>query len=83
MSRHHYALFVRNCHLTLLLRQEPSSSSTASDERDEDSEDGGLRPAEWRWTMAEVCDARWHHYAVNVDFPQVDFDYVGYSLKFL
>ena len=29
------------------------------------------RPAEWRWKMPHVCDDEWHHYALNVDFPQV------------
>ena len=31
------------------------------------------RPAEWRWKMPHVCDDEWHHYAVNVDFPEVRF----------
>jgi len=61
MNRHHYALFVRNCHLVLLLRQEPSELSLASE----------LRPAEWRWEIPQVCDNRWHHYAVSVESMEV------------
>lgn len=44
MNRHHYALFVRNCRLILLLRR--------------DFGEGDLnifRPAEWRWKLPEVC----------------------------
>lgn len=61
MNRHHYALFVRNCRLILLLRR--------------DFGDGDLnifRPAEWRWKIPEVCDDEWHHYAINVRFPNVE-----------
>jgi len=55
MNRHHYALFIRNCHLVLLLRQEPSEASLANE----------LNPAEWRWEIPQVCDNKWHHYAVS------------------
>ncbi|XP_068624721.1 calsyntenin-1 [Battus philenor] len=61
MNRHHYALFVRNCRLILLLRR--------------DFGDGDLnifRPAEWRWKIPEVCDNEWHHYAINIRFPTVE-----------
>ncbi|XP_041984118.1 calsyntenin-1 isoform X2 [Aricia agestis] len=61
MNRHHYALFVRNCRLILLLRR--------------DFGEGDLnifRPAEWRWKLPEVCDNEWHHYAINVRFPNVE-----------
>ncbi|KAJ0171216.1 hypothetical protein K1T71_013415 [Dendrolimus kikuchii] len=61
MNRHHYALFVRNCRLILLLRR--------------DFGEGDLnifRPAEWRWKIPEVCDNEWHHYALNVRFPNVE-----------
>nr|XP_018917403.1 PREDICTED: calsyntenin-1 [Bemisia tabaci] len=68
MNRHHYALFVRNCRLILLLRRDLS--------------DGDLnifRPAEWRWKLPQVCDNEWHHYAVSVQFPEVQL-YVDGSL---
>uniref|UniRef100_A0A0K8SB61 Cadherin domain-containing protein n=1 Tax=Lygus hesperus TaxID=30085 RepID=A0A0K8SB61_LYGHE len=68
MNRHHYAWFVRNCRLILLLRR--------------DFSDGDLnifRPAEWRWKLPQVCDDEWHHYAVSVRFPEVDL-YVDGSL---
>ena len=58
MNRHHYSLFVRNCHLVMLRRQEPSSLRE-------------LRPAEWRWEIPQVCDSKWHHYAVSVESLEV------------
>ncbi|XP_077288036.1 calsyntenin-1-like [Arctopsyche grandis] len=61
MNRHHYALFVRNCRLILLLRR--------------DFTEGDLnifRPAEWRWKIPQVCDNEWHHYSVNMRFPNVE-----------
>merc|ERR1719322_2372017 len=60
-NRHHMALFVRNCKLVLLLRREYI-----------EGEENTFRPAEWRWKMPHVCDYEWHHYAVNVDFPEVE-----------
>lgn len=60
MNRHHYSLFVHNCRLVFLLRQEPSGADL-----------NVFKPAEWRWKMPQVCDGQWHHYAVSVDFPQV------------
>ncbi|XP_015595012.1 calsyntenin-1 [Cephus cinctus] len=60
MNRHHYAVFIRNCRLILLLRRDFS-----------EGDPNIFRPAEWRWKLAQVCDDRWHHYAVQVDFPKV------------
>ena len=54
------ALFVRNCKLVLLLRKEY-----------QDGQQNIFRPAEWRWKLPQVCDDEWHHYSVNVDFPDV------------
>uniref|UniRef100_A0A8D9AP55 Calsyntenin-1 n=1 Tax=Cacopsylla melanoneura TaxID=428564 RepID=A0A8D9AP55_9HEMI len=68
MNRHHYAWFVRNCRLILLLRR--------------DFLEGELnifRPAEWRWKIPQVCDDEWHHYAVSINFPDVQL-YVDGSL---
>lgn len=59
-NRHHYALFVRNCRLILLLRREFTEEKHTV-----------FRPAEWRWKLAETCDNEWHHYAVSVNFPDV------------
>ncbi|RWS31255.1 Calsyntenin-1-like protein, partial [Leptotrombidium deliense] len=59
-NRHHYALFVRNCRLILLLRREYNQEKHTV-----------FKPAEWRWKLAEVCDNEWHHYAVIVNFPDV------------
>ncbi|XP_012282525.1 calsyntenin-1 [Orussus abietinus] len=60
MNRHHYALFIRNCRLILLLRRDFS-----------EGDPNIFRPAEWRWKLAQVCDDRWHHYAIQADFPRV------------
>ena len=60
MNRHHYSLFIHNCRLVFLLRQEP------------DGQDLNIfKPAEWRWKIPQVCDGEWHHYAISIDFPQV------------
>ena len=61
MNRHHYSLFVHNCKLIFLLRQEPLEGTDMN----------VFKPAEWRWKLADVCDGEWHHYAVSIDFPQV------------
>ncbi|KAH0814861.1 hypothetical protein GEV33_007930 [Tenebrio molitor] len=61
MNRHHYALFVRNCRLILLLRRDFSEGDLNI-----------FRPAEWRWKIPQVCDDQWHHYAVNVRFPDIE-----------
>jgi len=60
MSRHHYSLFIHNCRLVFLLRQEPYGNDL-----------NVFKPAEWRWKIPQVCDGQWHHYAISVDFPQV------------
>ena len=54
-NRHHASLFIRNCKLVLLLRRD-----YREDERNV------FKPAEWRWSVPQVCDHRWHHYAVSV-----------------
>ncbi|KAH1011570.1 hypothetical protein HUJ04_000909 [Dendroctonus ponderosae] len=61
MNRHHYALFVRNCRMILLLRRDFSEGDLNI-----------FRPAEWRWKISQVCDDQWHHYAINVRFPNVE-----------
>ncbi|CAG9820749.1 unnamed protein product, partial [Phaedon cochleariae] len=60
MNRHHYALFVRNCRLILLLRRDFSEGDLNI-----------FRPAEWRWKISQVCDDQWHHYAINIRFPDI------------
>ena len=54
-SRHHTALFVRNCKLVFLNRRHY-----------DEEERNVFKPAEWRWSLPQVCDNRWHHYAVMV-----------------
>ncbi|XP_040578203.1 calsyntenin-1 isoform X3 [Lepeophtheirus salmonis] len=59
-NRHHFGIFIRNCKLILLLRQTCK-----------EGEENIFRPAEWRWSMPEVCDGEWHHYALNMNFPEI------------
>ena len=63
MNRHHYSLFVHNCRLVFLLRQEAGNSADLN----------VFKPAEWRFKVPEVCDGQWHHFALSVDFPAVSF----------
>ncbi|XP_059808252.1 calsyntenin-1 isoform X4 [Hypanus sabinus] len=58
MNRHHYSLYVHNCRLVFLFRQNPS-------------ENENFRPAEFHWKIDQVCDKEWHHYVLNVDIPTV------------
>lgn len=41
MNRHHYSLYVHNCRLVLLLRQEPTESEN-------------YKPAEFHWKLDQV-----------------------------
>lgn len=70
MNRHHYAWFVRNCRLILLLRRDFSQGDLNI-----------FRPAEWRWKIPQVCDNEWHHYAVSVQFPNVQLYIDGVLFK--
>ncbi|KAF4533082.1 hypothetical protein B566_EDAN017269 [Ephemera danica] len=70
MNRHHYAVFVRNCRLILLLRRDFSEGDLNI-----------FRPAEWRWKLPQVCDNEWHHYAVSVQFPDVELYVDGQLFK--
>ena len=65
-NRHHTSLFVRNCKLVLLLRRDYKE-----DERNV------FKPAEWRWAIPQVCDNRWHHYAVSVSSQGVELTLDG------
>ncbi|XP_072442215.1 calsyntenin-1 isoform X1 [Chiloscyllium punctatum] len=58
MNRHHYSLYVHNCRLVFLFRQNPS-------------ENENFHPAEFHWKLDQVCDKEWHHYVLNVDIPTV------------
>lgn len=61
MNRHHYSIFVHNCHLILLLRRESTGEADMS----------RFQPTEWRWKLEEVCDGNWHQYAISFDLPEV------------
>ncbi|XP_008317019.1 calsyntenin-1 isoform X4 [Cynoglossus semilaevis] len=56
LNRHHYSLYVHNCRLILLLRQDASEAEN-------------YKPAEFHWKLDQVCDKEWHHYVLNVEFP--------------
>ncbi|XP_030624492.1 calsyntenin-1 [Chanos chanos] len=68
MNRHHYSLYVHNCRLVLLLRQD----STESD---------SYKPAEFHWKLDQVCDKEWHHYVLNIEFPAVALFVDGASFE--
>lgn len=70
MNRHHFAVFIRNCRLILLLRRDFSEGDLNI-----------FRPAEWRWKISQVCDNEWHHYAISVKFPQIDLYLDGQLFK--
>ncbi|XP_048190877.1 LOW QUALITY PROTEIN: calsyntenin-2 [Perognathus longimembris pacificus] len=58
MNRHHYALYVHNCRLVLLLRKDFDQADT-------------FRPAEFHWKLDQICDREWHYYVISVEFPVV------------
>ncbi|XP_062460380.1 calsyntenin-1 isoform X2 [Pezoporus occidentalis] len=66
MNRHHYTLYVHNCRLVFLFRQDPSEEKT-------------YKPAEFHWKLNQVCDKEWHHYVVSVEFPVVTLYVDGVS----
>ncbi|XP_065552859.1 calsyntenin-1 isoform X4 [Lathamus discolor] len=66
MNRHHYTLYVHNCRLVFLFRQDPSEGKT-------------YKPAEFHWKLNQVCDKEWHHYVVSVEFPVVTLYVDGVS----
>ncbi|XP_045063050.1 calsyntenin-1 isoform X3 [Coregonus clupeaformis] len=68
MNRHHYSLYVHNCHLILLLRQDPAETEN-------------YKPAEFHWKLDQVCDKEWHHYVLNVEFPSVALFVDGTTFK--
>jgi hypothetical protein len=61
MNRHHFSVYLRNCKLEMLIRREKEEGS-----------ENKFSPAEWRWTLQQVCDDEWHHYTIAFQFPQVD-----------
>ena len=65
-NRHHLSLFLRNCKLVLLVRREYH-----------EEERNVFKPAEWRWSLPQVCDDRWHHYAVSVSPAGVELTLDG------
>lgn len=66
MNRHHYSLYVHNCRLVFLFRQDPSEADT-------------YKPSEFHWKLEQVCDREWHHYVLNTEFPAVTLYVDGVS----
>ncbi len=54
MNRHHYAWFVRNCRLILLLRRDFTQGDLNI-----------FRPAEWRWKLPQVCHFIFDSFTLN------------------
>ncbi|VDK66612.1 unnamed protein product [Anisakis simplex] len=57
MNRHHFSVYVRHCKLEMLMRRESQAEAA-------------FRAAEWRWSIPEVCDDRWHTFSIL--FASVD-----------
>ncbi|KAM4652050.1 calsyntenin-1 [Discoglossus pictus] len=68
MNRHHYSLYIHNCKLGFLFRQEPT-------------EEKSYKPAEFHWKLNQACDKEWHHYVLTVDFPTVTLYVDGVSYE--
>ncbi|KAG9332777.1 hypothetical protein JZ751_014876, partial [Albula glossodonta] len=68
MNRHHYSVYVHNCRLVFLLRQDPDESES-------------YKPAEFHWKLDQVCDKEWHHYVLNIEFPTAALYVDGVSFE--
>ncbi|KAF5399793.1 hypothetical protein PHET_06965 [Paragonimus heterotremus] len=55
-NRHHFAIYLHNCKMTVLLRREPLNTKRHEEPR--------LYPSQWRFAVDEVCDSNWHHYSL-------------------
>lgn len=67
MNRHHYGLYIHGKKLVLLLRKEAGDVESPEEMK-------VFRPAEFRWTIPQVSDDRWHHFAVSVDLQEESKD---------
>ncbi|XP_059160470.1 calsyntenin-1-like isoform X2 [Physella acuta] len=67
MNRHHYGLYIHGKKLVLLLRKEAEDVQSPEEMK-------VFRPAEFRWTIPQVSDDRWHHFAVSVDLQEESKD---------
>ncbi|CAI2722497.1 unnamed protein product [Schistosoma spindalis] len=63
-NRHHFAVFLHNCKLVVLIRREPTNESTLY------SDSSQLLPSQWRFDVDEVCDSNWHHYSLTYRPPE-------------
>ncbi|XP_073459633.1 calsyntenin-1 isoform X4 [Aquarana catesbeiana] len=66
MNRHHYSMYIHNCKVGFLFRQEPTEEKT-------------YKPAEFHWKLNQACDKEWHHYVLTVDLPAVTLYVDGVS----
>ncbi|XP_040182336.1 calsyntenin-1 isoform X3 [Rana temporaria] len=66
MNRHHYSMYIHNCKVGFLFRQEPSEEKT-------------YKPAEFHWKLNQACDKEWHHYVLTVDLPAITLYVDGVS----
>ncbi|XP_076806003.1 calsyntenin-1-like isoform X1 [Clavelina lepadiformis] len=57
LSRHHFSIYTKNCHLVLLIRNEHGLKRS-------------LNPAEWHWKLDDNdCNEKWYRILLNIDFP--------------
>ncbi|CAH8431797.1 unnamed protein product [Schistosoma haematobium] len=63
-NRHHFAVFLHNCKLVVLIRREPTNEFTLY------SDSSQLLPSQWRFDVDEVCDSNWHHYSLTYRPPE-------------
>nr|XP_054768393.1 calsyntenin-1-like [Lytechinus pictus] len=66
LNRHHYGLYVHNCRLVFVSRQETGD---------------GFYPSMYRWKLKQVCDQEWHRYTINIEELQVRKDLIYYCRK--
>jgi hypothetical protein len=52
------------CHLVFSLRPENVIGETVI-------RHGKLGPTLWKWRLHQLCDLMWHHYVIQVQYPQV------------
>ncbi|CAH8429577.1 unnamed protein product [Schistosoma turkestanicum] len=67
-NRHHFAVFLHNCKLVVLVRREPPTNESSSTIASDSSQ---LLPSQWRFDVDEVCDSNWHHYSLTYRPPEM------------
>jgi hypothetical protein len=54
------------CHLIFSLHPESVIGETVI-------RHGKLGPTLWKWRLHQLCDSAWHHYVIQMQYPQVMF----------